>query len=262
MGDIMEINESLQQIAKRLLRENICTVPLSASDLETVEKYIKYYTTSNDLCRRLSDIELNYVQISSDAEEAAAEVKAIKEATEAKLRHLTQDLTSNGYTQAFMFSVSEEDSSSVKKSFFLTIEFLREQLKALSNDLITLSESAAQVRACAASFNEVYKESKLAVYAFTLNRDVEEILEARSTLLQAHASVRECERTSSVIMGNTRCCSGIINCINNMMIETAGFLGTEFSMHSDNTSVSPIKAINRISIAISMLSNFKIENYD
>lgn len=258
----MALNESLQGIANRLVRENICTVPLSSTSLETVEKYLKYYLSSSDLCRRLSDIELNYVQISSDAENAALEVKSIKEATESLLSRLAQDWMQNGYSRAFTFSISTEETNSVRSSFFKTVEFLREQLKSLSRDLIILSESAAQVRACAASFNEVYKESKLAVYAYTLNRDVEEILETRSTLLQAHASIRECERTSSVIMGNTRCCSGVINCINNMMIETTGYLGTDYVDQDNASPISPIKAVNSISLAISILSNIKIENID
>ena len=255
----MALNDSLQAIASRLIREKICAVPLSESDLRTVEKYMNYYATAGDLCRRLSDIELNYVQISSEAEAASSEVCAVKSATADALRRLTNSWITEGNLRGLTFSVNAEEANEIRGSFFSVIEFIREQLKSLSNSLLILSETAAQVRACSASFNEVYKEARLAIYAFSLNRDVDDILDTRATLLQAHASTRECERSSTLIMGNARRCTAIISCINNTLIEVTSILHADGIEQYDG-AISPIKALNAISTAISTLESFKIEN--
>lgn len=254
----MSNNDSLKLIAARLFKENICSTPLDHSSLETVYLYMEHYISSSDLCRRLSDVELNYVQISAEANNSCVAVTDIKLSVADSCRRLTNLWQHNGYLKDYFFASSENDIDQIRETYVITLEYLRKQLNLLSNALLTISETSAQTRACAASFTEIYKESKLAIYAAMLNRDVADVLECRSTSLQSHASAKECERFSSKLMGNARACTRIINCINNMIIEANQALRID----SPELKAMPVKANAVICSAIATLENIHIEISD
>lgn len=251
--------DSLNEIAVRLLNENICAIPLDEKSLDTISNYMNYYIPFSDLCRRLSDIELNYVQISADADEACIAISEAKESIAYAGRKLTDHWSDKGYIQQIFFTTDTDDYDDVFKTYSTTLEFIKNKLSSTSHSLLVLSETAAQVRACAASFTEVYKESKLAIYAAMLNRDVESVLECRATSLQAHASAKECEKLSIKLLGNVRVTTKIINIINNMITEVVQWLNPDYNEYSIRTRISPIKANDSIVTAISLLDKLIIE---
>lgn len=261
----MSLNDSLQdisnrqEIANRLYKENICHTPLDNRSLEIIEQYQNYYIPFSDLCRRLSDIELNYVQIASEADDALIELDNIRKDVIEIGNNLTKHWRENGYLHGFIISSDETVNADVCSSYLLKLEKLRYNLNQFSSILLILSETSAQIRACSASFGEVHKESKLAIYAAMLNRDVESVLDCRATSLQALASAKECERLSGKLMGNARLCTRIINCINCMIIDVNRSLSIDTFEYSVATKVSPIKASNSICDAITILENLNIE---
>ena len=139
----MSTNESLKTIAARLYKENICVTPLDERSLETVSGYMNYYLSNNDLCRRLSDVELNYVQISSEAESASNSVAEDKESVVTMLRKLTDLWRSKGYFLEYFFSSSETDGNNLRQTYLSSLEFLRVRLNSLSRELLIISETAA-----------------------------------------------------------------------------------------------------------------------
>ncbi len=258
----MSTNESLRNIASRLYKENICLTPLDERSLETISDYMNHYSSYNDLCRRFADVELNYVQISSDADEACLSVIEAQNAVIEVCRKVTDQWQQKGYLQNYFFYSAEIHSSDIHSIYLKALDFIRNQLKIFSDALLIISETAAQIRACSASFGEIYKESKLAIYASMLNRDIEAILDCRSTSLQAHASTKECEKLSSKLMGNARNCTKIINCINNMIIDVNQSLNIDNYEYEINLKMSPMKANYSICSAITVLENINIEKYN
>ncbi len=247
--------ETLRTISKRLIGESICPIPLDDYSLNVINEYMRYIRSGSDLCRRLSDIELNYVQISSEAQAAAECVSDAKAMLAKRLRDLTDNWRSKGVLRDFLFSYNEEEIIYVKGSYSNALEYIRSSQNILTDHLMTISETAAQIRACAASFTEVYKESKLAVYAAMLNKNVQDVLDCRATSLQAHASASECERHSSRLLGIARNCTRIISLINKLTISTSEALGLEY----DQRIIHPNSAYNAISDAITALESIKFE---
>ena len=257
----MSNNDSLKNIAVRLFKENICVTPLDERSLETVSEYMNFNSSNSDLCRRLSDVELNYVQISSDAESANDTIIESNNIIIVACKSLVDQWHQGGVLLDYFYYSSETDIRDIRASYINTLEFIRNQLRILSDSFLIISETAAQIRACAASFTEIYKETKLAIYAAMLNRDVEAVLDCRSTSLQAHASTKECEKLSSKLMGNARECSRIINCINNMILEVNQHLNIEKYEHETQSKVSPAMAKQTVCSTIGVLENIKIEKY-
>jgi hypothetical protein len=64
--------ETLQALSDRLFRENICTVPLNEKALQTIAEFMRLRNANSELMRRLSNVELNYVQIRAEAEESCS----------------------------------------------------------------------------------------------------------------------------------------------------------------------------------------------
>ncbi len=256
----MKSSESLNKIAQRLFRENICATPLDERSLETVEQYILYYKSGNDLCRRLSDIELNYIQISSEAQSACNSVSQARDNIIAILRELTDKWRDSAHLQNYIFTLSNEDSIQIRYLYTEALETIRKHITNITENLMVISETAAQIRACAASFTEVYKESRLAIYAATLNRDIDGVLDCRSTSLQAHASARECEKTSANLLGAARICTRIIACVNNMIIEAAHALNLDEFESAIIGNLSPSAANTVIINCIIALENLIFDN--
>ena len=247
--------ETIRIISHRLVNENICRIPLDDSSLGIIDEYMRYIRSESDLCRRLSDIELNYVQISSESQTATESSSEVNEMLKKHLRELTDSWSSKGVLRDFVFSYNEEEIEYIKYSYSNLLEFMRDAQNIITEHLMTISETAAQIRACSASFTEVYKESKLAVYAAMLNRNVQDVLDCRAVSLQAHASANECERYSSRLLGAARNCTRIISVINKLIINTSETLGFEY----DKRIIHPNSAYNAICEAITALDNIKFE---
>ena len=223
---------------------------------------MNFYSPYSDLCRRLSEVELNYVQISSDAENASNAIIESNNAIVAICKNLVDKWHQDGYSLDYFFHSSEIVMNDIRVSYINTLEFIRNQLKLLNNSFLIISETAAQIRACSASFAEIYKESKLAIYAAMLNRDVEAVLDCRATSRQAHASTKECEKLSSKLMGNARNCTKIINCINNMIVDANRHLNIDTYEYETTAKISPMMAKQSICSAIGVLENIRIEKYN
>ena len=76
----MNTSETLQTISERLFRENICTVPLNEKALQAVEEFMRLRNANSELMRRLSNVELNYIQIRTEAEDSCKEASLAKTA--------------------------------------------------------------------------------------------------------------------------------------------------------------------------------------
>lgn len=248
--------ETIRIISHRLVSENICLIPLDETSLVIIDEYMRHIRSDSDLCRRLSDIELNYVQISSEAQTATESSHEIKEMLVEQLRLLTDRWSSKGVLRDFVFSYNEEEIGFIKHSYSNILEFMRNSQSIITEHLMTISETAAQIRACSASFTEVYNESKLAVYAAMLKRNVQDVLDCRAVSLQAHASASECERHSSRLLGSARNCTRIISIINKLIINTSESLGLDY----DKRIIHPNSAYNAVCEAISALNNIKFDN--
>ena len=248
--------ETIQIISHRLISENICHIPLDEASLGIIDDYMRYIRSDSDLCRRLADIELNYVQISSEAQSAYQSSSETKEMLQKHLRVLTDSWNSKGVLRDFVFSYNEEEIGFIKYSYASALECMRNSQSIITEHLMTISETAAQIRACSASFTEVYKESKLAVYAAMLNRNVQDVLDCRAISLQAHASASECERYSSRLLGFARNCTRIISIINKLIINTSEALGFDY----DKRIIHPNSAYNAVCEAMNALNNIKFEN--
>lgn len=255
----MITSDAHKVISYRLAKENLCSTPLDAYSLDTIEQYMLYRKSESDLCRRLSDIELNYVQICSEAEFASESASKNKDCIVSILRNLTDEWRSLGLLRDFRFSLNEEDAMAIRHGYVTSLEAVKSYISKITEDLLIISETAAQVRACSASFTEVYKESKLAIYALTLNRDVESVLDCRSTMLQAHASASECQRTSSILLGNARICTKAVALLNNMMLEVARSMDFVDNDYISDSRLSPLKASSEIDNLAINLERLKIE---
>ena len=74
----------------------------------------------------------------------------------------------------------------MRSDLSLAVEAINADMNVISKSLMTLGETSAQMRACSASFMEIYNESKLAIYAAMLNRDKEEVLDCNNKAMQAY----------------------------------------------------------------------------
>lgn len=256
----MIISEEHRNITLKLAQNNICVTSLDSRSLDIISQYMKYDRSVSDLIRRLSDVELNYVQIYAEADKARESFLLCKENCIHTLKSLIDDWSSRGYIQEYYFTVDMDQRNFLKFSYSTALEEIRNLLNAFTSDLIVISETAAQLQACSASFFEIYKESKLAIYAAMLNNDVESALDCRSLSLQSHASSNECSRTSSYYLGVSRIITRIISIINSMIIESTDALS--FDIHNNITigRTSPYKATSIIRSAISKLDEMRIND--
>ena len=127
----MSTNDTLKNVAARLIKENICSTPLDNNSLETVYLYAEHYISSADLCRRLSDVELNYIQISAEANNACVAVTDIKLSIADSCRRLTNLWQNSGYLKDYFFSSSENDIDKIRETYVITLEYLRKQMNLL-----------------------------------------------------------------------------------------------------------------------------------
>lgn len=256
----MNSHDSLKLISERLLNENICAVPLDERALLLIEQYMNARETGSDLMRRLSNIEINYIQIFSEAEQSCENATIAKQEITRIFKKLIDDWKSSGALRDFAFSFSEDEINVIRSSFTTAVESIRACSKIISDSLIILGETSAQIRACSASFMEVYQESKLAIYAAMLNREVDNILDCRAISLQAHASGNESSRTSANFLGAARQCTKLIALINSTVSELIYTLkiGEEYTGRINITS--PAKAANLVAEAIRTLESMSIQN--
>lgn len=256
----MYTSETLQALSERLFRENICTVPLNEKALQTVAEFMHLRNANSELMRRLSNVELNYVQIRSEAEESCREASLAKDAITASFRSLVDNWGRKGYLTEFMFSFKQEAADDMRSDLSFTIEAINANINLISRALMTLGETSAQMRACSASFMEIYNESKLAIYASMLNRDKEDVLDCRAISLQSHASSNESNRTSAHYLGIAKNCTRIIAIINLFISESANALYSEGVPSYRANLLSPAIISNKISEVIRNLEYISIEN--
>jgi hypothetical protein len=252
----MNTSENLQTVAERLFRENICPVPLNEKELQKVAEFMRLRNANSELMRRLSTVELNYEKIREDAEEAINEAYSAKAAILNSFKSLIDVWAKKGYNREFMFTFKEEDGESMKSDLSVTLESININLNILSKSLMTLGETSAQMRACSASFLEIYHESKLAIYAGMLNRNQEEILDCRAISLQAHASANESSRSSSLYLGKAQSCTKIISLINELISESSYSMFLSYG----TKSLSPAVLTQKISDVIQKLEYISLEN--
>ncbi|MGM9641856.1 MAG: hypothetical protein ACI3XI_01470 [Eubacteriales bacterium] len=255
----MTTSELHKQISDRLFTENICTVPLDEKSLSQIEEFMMARQPGSDLMRRLSTIELNYAQISADTVDACQKASLAKESVALQLRRLTDEWKNRGFLRDFAFSLGIEDCDHVRNTFITATESTRFQINAISESLIILSQTAAQIRACAVCFTEVYHDSKLAIYAAMLNKSVEDILDCRAISLEAHACASECERASGLYLGRARTCTKIINELNSMISEVMNILKITADQTVRVNFISPIRASNTICDVITHLESINLE---
>ncbi len=256
----MYTSETLQALSERLFRENICTVPLNEKALQTVAEFMRLRNANSELMRRLSNVELNYVQIRSEAEESCREAYWAKEKITSSFKSLVDIWGRKGYLREFMFSFKQETTDDMRSDLSFAIEAISTNLNVISKSLMTLGETSAQMRACSASFMEIYNESKLAIYASMLNRDKEDVLDCRAISLQSHASSNESNRTSAHYLGIAKNCTKIIAIINLFISESANALYSEGVPSYRANLLSPAIISNKISEVIRNLEYISIEN--
>ena len=256
----MNTSDALKTISERLMRENICSIPLSEKSLQIVYDFMRLRNANSELMRRLSTVELNYVQIHAEADDARKEALGAKQAVINSLKGLLDIWHRKGYLREFSFSFSEEDTSDMRADLSLTIESININLNVISRSLMTLGETSAQMRACSASFMEIYHESKLAIYAAMLNRSKEEILDCRAISLQSHASSNESNRASAHYLGIAKQCTRIISTINALIAEISSSLYTSSSASYTARLFFPNMVTNKLSDAIRNLEYINIES--
>lgn len=255
----MNTSEALKTISERLIRENICSVPLNEKSLQIVYDFMRLRNANSELMRRLSTVELNYVQIQSEADDARKDAAGAKQAVINSLKGLTDIWNRKGYLREFSFSFKEEDTAEMRADLSLTIESININLNVISRSLMTLGETSAQIRACSASFMEIYHESKLAIYAAMLNRSKEEILDCRAISLQSHASSNESNRASAYFLGVAKHCTRIIATINALIAETSSSLYTSASVTYTGRLFSPNIVASKLTDAIRNLEYINID---
>ncbi len=246
-------------ISDRLLKENICAVPLDERSIALIDEYMMARQTGSELMRRLSTVELNFAQIASDASEASLRASNAKDSIAFELRKTVDDWRNKGILREFMFSFGESESEYIRNTFSIVTEAVRFQLNTISESLIILGETSAQIRACSTCFTEIYRESKLAIYAAALNRSKEDLLDCRAISLVAHASASESERASGIYLGRARICTKIIAQLNSMIIEVMYSLKMSSEQSERTSIISPVKAANSISDIILNLENIKLK---
>lgn len=256
----MNTSETLQALSERLFRENICTVPLNEKALHTVAEFMRLRNANSELMRRLSNVELNYVQIRAEAEDSCRDAELAKDAITSSFKSLIDIWGNKGYLRDFLFSFKEETAEDMRSDLSFTIETVNNKMSAISRDLMTLGETAAQMRACSASFMEIYNESKLAIYAAMLNRDKEEVLDCRAISLQSHASSSESNRASAHYLGIAKNCTRIIAIVNMFISESASSLYSEGKSSYRSNLLSPAIISNKISEVIRNLEYISLEN--
>ena len=217
--------------------------------------YMRLRNANSELMRRLSTVELNYVQIREEAEEAQKDASAAKDVILNSLKSLIDVWGKKGYIREFVFAFKEEDVEDMKSDMSIVWESVNIHLNILSGSLMALGETSAQMRACSASFLEIYHESKLAIYAEMLNKDKEDILDCRAISLQAHASSDESNRTSVLYLGIAKNYTRVISLINSLISETS------YSMYSSYRAklLSPAVLSSKISDVIRNLEYIRIE---
>ncbi len=246
-------------IAERLYREGICTSALDERSLLIVERYMGDRYCGNDLKRRLSNVELNFAQLNSHADNARTHSLSAVKSVIIIFRRLTDNWQRQGLLRDFAFSFSDEECNFMRSSFLSASEAINIQTRTLSENLMLLGECAAQIRACSASSTEIYHESRLATFAAMLDRDRDNALECQSTSLLAHASAKECERTSADYLGMARQCTAAISVINKTLIEVLSALRMDNERTVAVNLLSPVRAATEIGNAILALEGLNFD---
>lgn len=251
----MEVKELILQ---RLIKENICAAPLDEASIDIIYEYMQFIRSGSDLCRRLSDIELNFEQISSEAQKAITDISKTKELISAKLRSLSDGWRSAGLFNDYAFQITEGELDRIASDYTAMIEYIRAYQGLASVCAETIAETAAQIRACAASYTEVYKETTLAVYAARLNKNVQDILDCRSTLLQAHASAKESEILSARLIAAVDRSSRMIDALNKLLMTPLESLVTGARSRNASQVERPTKLFGAVLDTITTLESINI----
>ena len=156
----MELKIELEKIAKRLFDEGICSQPLSESALKDIFRYMGMSQTGSELMRRLSDVENNYDEISREAEDAVKRVKETITDCDKIFGALINEWDRKGLTDAYSFSKDSSTLSRMYQSYSAMTENLSDKIITIENACDLLAETAAQTKACTASFLEIYYKEK------------------------------------------------------------------------------------------------------
>lgn len=256
----MSLADSLKIISDRLQKENICPIPLDERSLSIIENYMHVRETSSDLMRRLSNIEINYIQIHSEAEQACTSASNAKYKITRTFKRLLDEWNASGAIRDFAFSFTEDEIANMRTSFTNAYENIRFNSRIISDALIILGETSAQINACSASFTEVYHETKLAIYAAMLNREIDNILDCRAISLQAHASANESGRASASFLGAARQCTKLISLVNCTLSEIIYTLKIDDASSFRINITSPAKAANLVSEMVRTLETIYIKS--
>lgn len=255
----MYIENELKNIAQRLFDEKICLQPLSDRDLEEVYRYHGMLEPCGELMRRLSDIEINYEEISSDADQAAAQVKEAILRCADLFKAMIDDWNGENSNIGYSFSVEKSDITKMYSRYSQTTGVLTAELANLTDACEILGETALQTKACSASFLEIYNETRLAFYAASLNRDAESILSCRAISMLAHDSSKECNARSSRYISASQAGSVALSVINSVISEITAYfsayeIGRKFSPSAIvNNTIRGIEALNNIASSIKLL---------
>ena len=237
----MYIENELKIIAQRLFDEKICLHPLCDSDLNKIYRFMGMSESGGELMRRLSDIEINYDEISTDADKAVACIKESIGHCTYLFKSYIDSLSENGLIGNFTFSLSKADISKIYQNYSMTAEALNREIEKLSAEAEDLSEIALQARACSVSFLEICNETRFAFYAASLNKDKECILTCRAISMQAHDSSKESSAKATRYQSVSNCATFALSVINSILSEaSAAFSGYELGQKASVTAIANI----------------------
>ncbi len=254
----MYLQNELKHIAKRLFDERICLQPLDERSLNLIYRYMGTDDTGSDLMRRVSDIELNCDEITEVATNAVNSVKDFLISCENLFKTLIDNWNEKGLINNYSLSVSKKDLSDIYHSYSIVAESLTSKIQMLASTSSILAETAIQIKACSASFLEVFNETRLAYYAAALNKDKDNLLSCRAISLQAHDSASECKRNASKFLSVAKSCDIALSVINSVLSESAVFFGSVPEVKQINTSALVNIFIRGIESLKNITSSIKI----
>ena len=254
----MYIENELKIISNRLFEEKICLQPLSDGDLNKIYRFMGMSEPCGELMRRLSDIEINYDEISTDSEEAVACIKDTIEECDSLLKSYIDSLNEKSLVGNFTFSINKADVSKMYQNYSNIAEALTTEIGKLSEAAETLSETTLQTKACSVSFLEIYNETRFAFYAASLNKDKDNMLSCRAISMQAHDSSKESNSKAIRYQSVSNCAAFALSVINNVTSEASAiFSGYELGQKASATAIANI-FIRGTETLKNILSSYKL----
>ncbi len=247
----MYIENELKNIAKRLFDERICLQPLSDRDLNVVYRYSGMLEPCSELIRRLSDIEINYEEITADANQAVVSVNESILRCEELFKSLIDNWYGKELTSGHSFSIDKSEVSMMYQRYSEMADALTAELGNLADACELLSETALQTKACSASFLEIYNETRLTFYAASLNKDTENILTCRAISMQAHDSSKESNAKAAKYISVSKSGAMALSVINRVISEST----SSFAACALGRSISASNVVNVFIRGIEALKN-------